>query len=106
MWAGPQSTIKKFALGAGNQSRHKLDKYRSVDAVRRVTDAHRIGCRGVAGLAQAHLETAYPGSCYFSTTSGNITDDVILPYLQEHEPTGVSRWLFSYERIALIARFP
>jgi putative transposase len=28
---------------------------------------------------------------YFSTTSGNITDDVILQYLQEHEPTGVSR---------------
>jgi putative transposase len=28
---------------------------------------------------------------YFSTTSGNITDDVILQYLKEHEPTGVSR---------------
>jgi putative transposase len=28
---------------------------------------------------------------YFSTTSGNITDDVILQYLREHEPTGVSR---------------
>jgi putative transposase len=28
---------------------------------------------------------------YFSTTSGNITDDVILQYLQEHEPTGASR---------------
>ena len=28
---------------------------------------------------------------YFSTTSGNITDAVILQYLQEHEPTGVSR---------------
>ena len=27
----------------------------------------------------------------FSTTSGNITDDVILQYLKEHEPTGVSR---------------
>src|SRR3981189_1263126 len=25
---------------------------------------------------------------YLSTTSGNITDDVILQYLQEHEPTG------------------
>jgi Transposase IS200 like len=25
---------------------------------------------------------------YFSTTSGNITDDVILQYLQKHEPTG------------------
>src|ERR1700682_2680469 len=34
---------------------------------------------------------------YFSTTSGNITDDVILQYLQEHEPTGVSRYLFSAE---------
>jgi putative transposase len=28
---------------------------------------------------------------YFSTTSGNITDDVRLQYRQEHEPTGVSR---------------
>jgi putative transposase len=28
---------------------------------------------------------------YFSTTSGNITDDVILQYLQKHEPTGASR---------------
>jgi putative transposase len=28
---------------------------------------------------------------YFSTTSGNITDDIILQYLQEHEPTGASR---------------
>ena len=25
------------------------------------------------------------------TTSGNITDDVILQYLQKHEPTGASR---------------
>jgi putative transposase len=28
---------------------------------------------------------------YFSTTSGNITDDVILQYLHKHEPTGASR---------------
>jgi REP element-mobilizing transposase RayT len=28
---------------------------------------------------------------YFSTTSGNITDDVILQYLQKHEPIGASR---------------
>src|ERR1700730_10561241 len=28
---------------------------------------------------------------YFSATSGNITDDVILQYLQEHEPTVVNR---------------
>ena len=30
---------------------------------------------------------------YFSTTSGNITDDVILQYLENHltKPTGVSR---------------
>ena len=35
--------------------------------------------------------TTRVGKGYFSTTSGNITDDVILQYLQEHEPTGVSR---------------
>ncbi|MGH6935742.1 MAG: transposase, partial [Methylocella sp.] len=28
---------------------------------------------------------------YFCTTSGNITDDVILQYIRSHEPTGVSR---------------
>ena len=28
---------------------------------------------------------------YFCTTSGNITDDVLLQYLRDHEPTGVSR---------------
>src|ERR1700737_3917943 len=28
---------------------------------------------------------------YFSTTTGNITDDAILQYLQKHEPTGASR---------------
>jgi putative transposase len=41
------------------------------------------------------LRKRYWGRCargYFSTTSGNITDDVILQYLQEHEPAGVSRW--------------
>ena len=29
---------------------------------------------------------------YFSTTSGNITDDVILQYLQEHERADVTRY--------------
>ena len=46
---------------------------------------------GVPGLAQALLGAAFLGSGLLSTTSGNITDDVILQYLQEHEPTGVSR---------------
>ena len=35
---------------------------------------------------------------FFSTTSGNVTDDVILQYLELHskrEPTGISRWSFS-----------
>src|SRR5437868_515750 len=33
---------------------------------------------------------------YFYTTSGNITDEAILQYLKYHEPTGVSRLLFSW----------
>ena len=50
------------------------------------------GGAGVPGLAQALLGAAFLGSRgYFSTTSGNITDDVILQYLQEHEPTSLSR---------------
>ncbi len=28
---------------------------------------------------------------YFSSTSGAITDDVILQYLEDHKPTGISR---------------
>lgn len=31
------------------------------------------------------------GRGYFCTTSGNITDDMILQYLRDHEPTGDSR---------------
>jgi putative transposase len=30
-------------------------------------------------------------ACGYFSTSGNITDDVILQYLREHEPTGASR---------------
>ena len=49
------------------------------------------GADGVPGLAQALLGRHFWARGYFSTTSGNITDDVILQYLQKHEPTGASR---------------
>jgi putative transposase len=49
------------------------------------------GVDGVPGLAQALLGRHFWARGYFSTTSGNITDDVILQYHQEHEPSGVSR---------------
>ena len=33
------------------------------------------------------------GRGYFCTTSGNVTDDIILQYIQNHaEPTGISRY--------------
>src|SRR2546430_7132535 len=38
---------------------------------------------------------------YFCTTSGNITDDVILEYILSHEHTGASRELFSVSLISL-----
>ena len=44
-------------------------------------DGHRIGSRWSSGLAQALLGAAFLARGYFSTTSGNITDDVILQYL-------------------------
>jgi putative transposase len=37
------------------------------------------------------LRKRYWARGYFSTKSGSITDDVIFQYLQEHEPTDVSR---------------
>src|SRR6202165_5480946 len=49
------------------------------------------GADGVPGLAQALLGRHFWARGYFSTTSSNITDAVILQYLQEYEPTGVSR---------------
>src|ERR1700694_5859766 len=60
-------------------------------------------CRCVKGRSSHRVQMEFPdlrkrywgrhfwARGYFSTTSGNITDDVILQYLQEHEPTGVSR---------------
>ena len=38
------------------------------------------------------------GRGHFRATSGNLTDDVILQYLRDHEPAGFSRQLFSSER--------
>lgn len=59
--------------------------------------------RRVKGRSSHHVQMEFPdlrkrywgrhvwARGYFSTTSGNITDDVIRQYFQEHEPTGVSR---------------
>jgi len=60
------------------------------DFVRRVKgrSSHRVQ------MEFPDLRKRYWGRCargYFSTTSGNITDDVILQYLREHEPTGAGR---------------
>jgi cyd operon protein YbgT len=64
------------------------------------------GADGVPGLAQALLGAHFWARGYFSTTSGNITDDVILQYLQKHEPVviqwprkikrSLSMWYFSW----------
>ena len=43
------------------------------------------------GVRKHYWGRHFWGRGYFCTTSGNITDDVILRYLSEHEPTGVSR---------------
>ena len=61
--------------------------------------------RRIKGRSSRRIQQAFPAirkrywGChfwargYFSTTSGNITDDVILQYLENHltKPTGVSR---------------
>ena len=60
--------------------------------------------RRVKGRSSRRIQQEFPAlrkrywGCHFwcgatSTTSGNITDDVILQYLEQHiaQPTGVSR---------------
>ena len=62
------------------------------DFVRRVKgrSSHRVQME-FPDLRKRYWGRHFWARGYFSTTSGNITDDVILQYLQEHEPTGVSR---------------
>ena len=62
------------------------------DFVRRVKgrSSHRVQME-FPDLRKRYWGRHFWARGYFSTTSGNITDDVILQYLQEHEPTGLSR---------------
>ena len=62
------------------------------DFVRRVKgrSSHRVQMEFPA-LRKRYWGRHFWARGYFCTTSGNITDDVILQYLREHEPTGVSR---------------
>ena len=62
------------------------------DFVRRVKgrSSHRVQME-FPDLRKRYWGRHFWARGYYSTTSGNITDDVILQYLQEHEPTG-SGW--------------
>src|SRR5450631_203478 len=62
------------------------------DFVRRVKgrSSHRVQME-FPDLRKRYWGRHFWARGYFSITSGKITDDVILQYLQEHEPTGVSR---------------
>lgn len=42
------------------------------------------------GLKKRYWGRQFWGRGYFSTTSGQTTDDIILQYLEEHKPTDVS----------------
>jgi putative transposase len=70
------------------KSRHILPSATSCGASR---DGRRIGCRWSSRTCASATGGGISGLGAISTTSGNITDDVILQYLQEHEPTGLSR---------------
>ena len=73
----------------GNPAAYCRQRLRACGASR---DGHRIGCRWSSRTCASATGGGISGlGATFSTTSGNITDDVILQYLQEHEPTGVSR---------------
>ena len=62
------------------------------DFVRRVKgrSSHRVQME-FPDLRKRYWGRHFWARGYFSTTSGNITDDVILQYLHKHEPTGASR---------------
>ena len=62
------------------------------DFVRRVKgrSSHRVQME-FPDLRKRYWGRHFWARGYFFTTSGNITDDAILQYLQAHEPTGVSR---------------
>ena len=62
------------------------------DFVRRVKgrSSHRVQME-FPDLRKRYWGRHFWARGYFSTTTGNITDDVILQYLHKHEPTGASR---------------
>ena len=66
--------------------------HKSFRFVRRVKgrSSHRVQME-FPDLRKRYWGRHFWGRGYFCTTSGNITDDAILHYLSEHEPTGVSR---------------
>ena len=61
------------------------------DFVRASRDGHRIGCRWSSRTCASATGGAFLGSGLFLHHERQHQDDVILQYLQEHEPTGVSR---------------
>src|SRR5437660_12743336 len=61
------------------------------DVVRRVKgrSSHRVQME-FPELRKRYWGRHFWARGYFCTTSGNITDDVILQYIRSHEPTGAS----------------
>jgi len=68
----PHSAVSDFVRRAKGRSSHRAQM--AFSDLRKRTWGRHFRARGS-----------------FSTTSSSITDDVILRYLQEHEPTRVSR---------------
>ena len=62
------------------------------DFVRRVKgrSSHRVRMEFL-DLRKHYRGRHFRARGYIYTTSGNLTDDVILQYLRDHEPTGISR---------------
>lgn len=69
-------------------------KYRYKVLEGAMRDRIRVIIRQTCGEMGVHIVKGVMARGYFSTTSGNITDDVILPYLELHskrDAAGVSR---------------
>ena len=67
-------------------------KFAVSDFVRRVKgrSSHRVQME-FPEIRKRYWGRHFWGRGYFSTTSGNITDEMILQYIEKHEPAGASR---------------
>jgi hypothetical protein len=91
-WFGRPDRLRRFVARtcpyvSGNPAASSLQRLRAARQGTLITSA----AEGVQDVRKRTWGRHFWARGSFSTTCGNITDDVILQYLREHEPPGVSR---------------